>query len=51
MGGYVVSAPACYGGTLVSKPDFPQKSYIGDISKGVAKHALAVKNAFKKIYS
>jgi hypothetical protein len=36
MGGYVCSAPACYGSCLGSNPDIPQKYKMGDISKGVA---------------
>jgi hypothetical protein len=36
MGGKVGSAPACYGSTLGSNPDIPQKSEMGDISEGVA---------------
>ncbi len=32
----VGSAPACYGSTLGSNPDIPHKSYMGDISEGVA---------------
>ncbi len=36
MGGYVDSAPACYGSYLGSNPDISQKYKMGDISKGVA---------------
>jgi hypothetical protein len=45
MGGYVGSAPACYGSSLVSNPDISQKYKIGDISKGVAisQHTLRAK--------
>ncbi len=35
MGGYVGSAPACYGNPLGSNPDISQKCNMGDISKGV----------------
>jgi hypothetical protein len=30
-----VTHPLCYGSSLGSNPDFPQKYTIGDISKGV----------------
>ena len=36
MGGYVDSAPACYGSSLGSNPDNSQKYKMGDISKGLA---------------
>ncbi len=40
----MVSAPACYGSSLGSNPDIPQKYKMGDISKGVARP----KNIHKK---
>ena len=42
-GGYVGSAPACYGSSLDSNPYISQKYKMGDISKGVAKTLKAAK--------
>jgi hypothetical protein len=36
MGGYVGSAPACYGSSLGSNPDISQKYKMGDLSKVMA---------------
>jgi hypothetical protein len=36
MGGYVGSAPACYGSSLGSNADISQIYKMGDISQGVA---------------
>jgi hypothetical protein len=52
MGGYVGSAPACYGSSLGSNPDISQKYKMGDLSKGVANTLwYAKKYTNKKRYS
>jgi hypothetical protein len=48
MGGKVGSAPACYGGSLSSNSDIPQKSYMGDISKRSGQYTLARKKSIQK---
>jgi hypothetical protein len=49
MGGYIGSAPTCYGSSLGSNPDISQEYKIGHISKGVTKHIVARKKTFKNI--
>jgi hypothetical protein len=49
MGGYVGSAPGCYGSSLGSNPDISKKYKMGDISQGVANTLARQKNKIKKI--
>ncbi len=50
MGGFVGSAPACYGSYLGSNPDNYHKYKMGDIRKGVArKEELKKRNPGVKI--
>jgi hypothetical protein len=48
MGSEVSSAPACYGSSLGSIPDIPQKYKMGDINKRSVQHTLARQNISKK---
>ncbi len=48
MGGYVGSAPACYGSSLDLDPDISQKYKISDIGKGVIIHSSTPKYNIEK---
>ncbi len=41
--------PDCYGGNMSSNSDIPQKSYMGDISEGVADTLQPDKKNIQKI--
>jgi hypothetical protein len=49
MGGWVGSAPACYGNSLGSNPDFSQKYKMGGRYKQRSGHRTAVRQ--KTIYN
>ncbi len=48
MGGYVGSAPTCYGSFLGSNPNISQKYKMDGYAKGVANTHLPAKKLFNK---